>query len=201
DAKLIPGDGPIFVAPAAHIGPGCVVRGPAYIGAGVEAMDVRLESCVVEKGCRLMGCVVKDSTVMEYSRVMEGAIVTQAVIGGYCLLGPNATVCGEILDGNAAVLGDFSTVSPGSVFSGPVKAGPFTNVSGFCDHDIPAFISRGGSRLSLDEALKICWLRVGRWENRIVSDYELNLVKKIYKTVRRGGRSPGQPGKPIFSKG
>jgi mannose-1-phosphate guanylyltransferase len=105
----IASEGPVILDPDAAIHRGVTLRGPCYLGPGVDVQA----GCVVDNAClyeasRLDGdVVVRNSIVLEGSVVGKGAEILDSVVSRNCHIEAGARIA-------ASIIGDNMTVRAGS---------------------------------------------------------------------------------------
>lgn len=149
--------GPVIVEAGARIRSGSYIEGPVYISAGCDIGPncyIRAHTCL-GPGCRVgNGSEVKNSLIMEGSKVPHLSYVGDSVIGRHCNLGAGTVVANLRFDGGnikvksggqevdsgrrklGAIIGDRvqtginSTVSPGTVIHQNAMIGPGARAQG-----------------------------------------------------------------------
>ena len=193
--ELDDSEGPVLVGEGARV-VNSVVRGPAAVLSGSTVTDSVVEGSVVGRGCRLSGSVVRASILMDHVTALD-CRVTKSIVGSWTRLMAGACLCGEALSAyelgeerEHVVVGDLCTVGPGAVVYPGVRVGALSSVHRVCKGAVGPFelVVEGGRRaVPLEDALKLAQLRV-RESGRYISDFELDVIRALYRGLRCGGR-------------
>ena len=156
--------------------------GPCYVGRGA----------VVESGSRIAASIIGDGAFVS-GRVERSIVGDRAAIRGsvsnalvceYALVEAGSVVARDPREREGChVLGMGALVLPGSAILPYRKIGVFSEVLGCVNEDVGDFVSHslGEERtLSLEDALSEFRKRIWRFEKRTISDYEVELLERLY---------------------
>lgn len=133
---------------------------------------------------------------MDNTIVSSNCCIMKAIIGSWCKILSSCCVYGKVIEeyledlkGREGVyIADFSTLYPGTRILPKSLINVFSIVRGTIEGEVKAFtfmLEEDKSRtLSENEALTLAQGRM-RDVNRYISDYEINLIKSLYKKLTR----------------
>jgi UDP-N-acetylglucosamine diphosphorylase / glucose-1-phosphate thymidylyltransferase / UDP-N-acetylgalactosamine diphosphorylase / glucosamine-1-phosphate N-acetyltransferase / galactosamine-1-phosphate N-acetyltransferase len=160
-------DGAVIIG-AVHIGAGSIVRGQAIIrGPVIVGPECAIHSHVeIQAGCFIGSrCVIEhsssiaESLIMDDVSIMAGAYIQRSVIGSGCVVGPNATLGTDQMEGvsgasspirskRGAVLGDGvaiganSTIRRGAIVGSRTIVGENVLAQGLYESDQTVMLSQ-----------------------------------------------------------
>jgi len=183
--------GPIFISRNVKIRDS-LIRGPIFIGEGVRIEGSDISKVVIGDECKILNSVIRDSIIMNNTIINDGCHVSKSIISSWSKIMPLACIYGDLIkhyewrtDSEFIVIGDYATIGPGAIVYPGVNVGIFSSIHGICESEVKSFEVKLNStrrKLSVKEVIELAQVRA-REVNKFISDYELNLIRKLYEEL------------------